>query len=379
MFSHLSSAVMSFSELPFEFDPLQPTTVLLPPEAVDWAAQISQSEPDEQQWQSYLRALALKGFHQWLAAGADDIAPYYDARQSPAVGVNCRVGDFRLCLVVQSSLGDDMVSIPIETVDGSDFAHLYVLVEVLEEAERVTVLGSLRRDKLKAALKGDYPKTASSNDTYTLPVQLFDTAPEQLLLYLSCLNPEQLAGAAAVQSPATSTASIIPINVGRWLRDRLDTVADSLAWTLMPPLAPAHQMMSVSTPEETLETMLKEVAPSGITIPPSARGAFTDLQQIGLPMRLYALVWPLLEANPPEWSLLLFLGSVSGEALPAGTRLVIKDDAQTLVEQTLAPDSNASYLYAQVIGDWHEQFTATVELANGVIFHCPPFAISLDD
>ncbi|MBD0268850.1 MAG: DUF1822 family protein, partial [Cyanobacteria bacterium Co-bin8] len=306
-----------------------------------------------------------------------------DQHRPPALGVNCRVSDFRLCLVAQGSLSDTVVAIPQATLDdASNFAHLYILAEVQEEADQVTILNGLRRDRL-LAYHQQVGLTASNNGTYSIPVQCFDTAPEDVLLYLSCLNPEHLTApqpAATNQTrlQALTSAAGGLINTGRWLQDQLDAVADSLAWRLMPPLAPANALMSIRTPTEQLEAVLRELEPSGITISPQARGAYTDLQPLGLPFRLYALTWTLFDSQTPEWSLFLFLGPVPGEQLPIGTRLTVRDDTTTLAEQTLNQEAESAYLYAQVIGTWDEQFTATIELPNGTALHWPPFVFRPD-
>ncbi|MBW4653744.1 MAG: DUF1822 family protein [Kaiparowitsia implicata GSE-PSE-MK54-09C] len=364
----------------FEFEPWRSSMVTLSAAAIDWAVQICQQEPDvAQQWPTFLRAMAVQGLQQWLEAGAQDIAIYYDRNRPPNPTVTCRVNDFRLAVVAQGSLSDEVVTIPQSAVDdAANFAHLYVLAEVQEEADQVTILAGLRRDRLLAHLRqGEL--VAQADGTYTLPVQYFDSSPEDILLYLTCLNPEQLAAASPAAASAPARPSLLTqragdlINAGRWLRDQLDTVADGLAWTLLPPLAPAHAMMSTSTPAEELEAVLRDLEPAGGSIPSTARGAYTDLQQFGLPFRLYALTWTMFEPRPPEWSLFLFLGPVPGEQLPPGTRLIVRDTEAILAEQTLSPDLDAAYLYAQVIGTWDEQFTAMVELPNGTTLNWPPF------
>ncbi|MBE9157948.1 DUF1822 family protein [Nodosilinea sp. LEGE 06152] len=366
----------------FEFTPQRATTVTLSREAVNWAVQMGQQVSDgAQPWPTFLRAMALRGLQHWLEAGALNLALYYDTHQPPTPGVNGRVGNYRLCLVAQGSLSDDEVAIPAATVnDPAGFAHLYILAEVQEEVDQVTILAGLRRDRLLAQQHtlGLVPQT---DGTYRIPIHCFDTTPEDLLLYLTCLNPAQIGGsetapAAAIALPQTlpqPDPTRAPINVGRWLRNQLDAVADSLAWTLMPPLATANAMRSMRTPVEQLEDILRKLQPTGVTIPPSARGAYTDLQTMGLPFRLYALTWTLVEPHPPEWTLFLFLGPAPGEHLPPGTRLIVRDAATVLAEQTLAQGNEGGFLYAQAIGTWDEAFTATVELPNGNTLNWPPF------
>ncbi|MGG6242682.1 DUF1822 family protein [Nodosilinea sp. AN01ver1] len=377
----------SLDPIDFEFDPLRATTVTLPQPSVDWAVQVSQQVADpSQQWSIFLRAMALQGLQQWLEGGALDLALYYDRHQPPTPGINGRVGGYRLCLVAQGSLSDDEVTIPAATVqDETNFAHLYILAEVQEEVDQVTILAGLRRDRLLAQQQ-TLGLTPQTDGTYRIPIHCFDTTPEDVLLYLTCLNPAQISGSQA-SGAETATAPIAvsqtrpqpvqtraPINVGRWLLNQLDAVADNLAWTLMPPLAPANAIRSIRSPVEQLEDILRELQPAGVIIPSTARGAYTDLQQtVGLPFRLYALTWTLVEPRPPEWTLFLFLGPAPGEQLPPGTRLIVRDATTILVEQTLAQGNESGFLYAQAIGTWHEAFTATVELPNGNTLNWPPF------
>ncbi|MGF1518952.1 MAG: DUF1822 family protein [Nodosilinea sp.] len=372
----------------FEFDPLRATTVTLSTEAVNWAAQMGEQVPEgAHQWPTFLRAMALQGLQQWLEAGALDLALYYDTQQPPTPSINGRVGDYRLCLVTQGSLSDDEVTIPASTVqDETNFAHLYILAEVQEEVDQVTILAGLRRDRLLTQQQ-TLGLTPQPDGTYRIPIHCFDTTPEDVLLYLTCLNPAQISGPQARGAETAPAAPIAvsqtsphpvqtrdPINVGRWLLNQLDAVADSLAWTLMPPLSTANAIRLLRSPVEQLEDILRQLQPAGVTVPPTARGAYTDLQQtVGLPFRLYALTWTLFEPRPPEWTLFLFLGPAPGEQLPPGTRLIVRDATTILAEQALSQINENGFLYAQAIGTWNEAFTATVELPNGNTLNWPPF------
>ena len=60
----------------FEFEPLGSTAVTLSQAAIDWAVQVCQHNVDvNQQWRTFLRAMALQGFQQWLEAGALAVPP----------------------------------------------------------------------------------------------------------------------------------------------------------------------------------------------------------------------------------------------------------------------------------------------------------------
>lgn len=389
--AHTLSTVTAMPHFPEsrdpEFQPVHSTTVTLPPADVDWASQIALSaSATPLPWQDFLRALALRGFQQWVAAGALDVALYYDAAQVPPATITCQVAGFRLCLIALGGVSPEAVPIPITTVESPDqFAHLYVLIDVEEEVDRVTILSCLRRDRL-LAYQHSTPLTLNADNTYAMPVRQFDTAPEDLLLYFTCLAPEQIATAAGAaiatapaQSPIAAAASLAQnldtalINVGSWLQNQLDEVAEQLAWTLLPPVPQLNAAPALRSPVEEMGDILTGVQ-AAVAVPPYARGAYIDCQQSGIAVRLYALTWPIFHGQQPEWSLLLCVSPADHPPLLPGVRLVIRDNTSVLVQQTLAPTSESTYLYGQVIGTWEETFTVTVELPDGDRLTWPPFA-----
>ena len=164
------------------------------------------------------------------------------------------------------------------------------------------------------------------------------------------------------------------MNVGTWLRDRLDEVAEELSWVLLPARANAPAMLSTRTPVEQYDAVVSELIERGMDIPSHARGAYRDLCWGQTALRLYVVTWDLhTSGHPPEWTLLLILGSPLGVQPPLGIRLIVRDDQQTLVEQSLTEQSLNSYLFAQVVGEQHEQFWVTVDMNNGVVVTLPPF------
>ena len=365
-----------------EFDPWQSATVILSPTDIDWAIQACQHlHQGHVQWQGYLQAIAVKGLAQWLATSELEIFAEVTADPNLAAGVNCRIGDFRIYLIAQGSLSDAVIEIPQVTVEtAGKAAHLYLLAKVQDETDQVTILGGLRRDRLLAYLQQS-KLTADEDGTYDIPVNCFDSSPEQVLLWFNCLAPEtfmEASTSALAQSlqgrvgPKNVTSTSAPINVGHWLRDQLDAVAERLAWTLMPPLSTAHAMMLDHTPEAELEGILAEIEPS-VTVPDSVKSAYTDCQTMGLPFRLYTLIWPVLTTDVPEWSLLLVLGPGETGQLPTGMQLLMGDQDKVLAQQVLTTDVGSSYLYAQVFGTWDDTFIATVQFPNGETFTFPPF------
>ena len=116
-----------------------------------------------------------------------------------------------------------------------------------------------------------------------------------------------------------------------------------------------------------LEGVRADLEAKGIPVPPEARGTYQDIQWDNLDLRLHMLVWTPAQIDDTEWALLLVLGAQPDARPPFGVKLEVKDTTQVLVEEVLEESSNNSYLYAQVIGDWNEQFQITISLNQEVI------------
>jgi len=174
---------------------LLPEVVELEVEYFEQAVRISnQVNSEPQQWQTYLNALALLSFEQWLGERVTDLAllkkncslsqPQY-ANVMEAV-CNLQVGEFNLCLIASENLRDEVVNIPRVAVDLPEFkAHFYVLVEVQEEQEQAIIRGILRYDQLVNL-------QPQQHWSYQLPLSLFDPEPNHLLYYLRFLEPSAI-------------------------------------------------------------------------------------------------------------------------------------------------------------------------------------------
>lgn len=353
---------------------------------------------------------------------------------------NLRVNTFRLALIVSSDRISPVIDCAKAAIELPDFApDFYVLMEVLEEEVQVDVYGYQRRDNLQQSVQSQsFP--ASSNWFYPLPLNWFNPEPTSLLLELRCLEPTAIArspipsptqipvpqlqtrlatltpqlqrfdalpqqlltwqeGATILSHPelveelfqiaaegrrqraenqdviSPSPSSPFPsINVASWLRDRLDTVAQELSWMLMPAFTPAMAELRSNDPFSPIQSTL---AARGIIIPAEARGAFQDQLLAPVTLRLYAVTWALPITNDsPEWTLLLVLGTVSGDFLPSGTSLQVRVAGELLDNQTAEPA--VPYLYTQVIGNLNEQFCSEIRLPNGEMIELPPFTFKVD-
>lgn len=377
-------------------DALPPESISLTLSQIQQAIQLSQSCPDpDRQWQVYLTALAQIGFEQWLQERSPDLAarvcpkPLPEEASLTPVSL-LQVGNYTLCLLTASSAMDDRIPVPITVVSESDYIpHIYVLIEVWEEQDCVNIYGYLRGDRL--IQQAVSPSTAEIATAW-LSLNWFDSNVDTLLLYLRCLNPDAILSDAILhtiaQDPATknhssglvshfSTSHLSAINVGCWLRDRLDEVAQELSWVLLPPLAVTFREIHPST--EQFDKVTMALLKQGIAIPPQSRGAYQNLIGEGIALRLYVITWQESQSTDmPEWSLLLILGAQPDDELPVGTRLIVEDDLQRLDEQILREKQPEAFLFTRVIGTWDEQFRVAIALSNGEIIHLPPFRFQPD-
>ncbi|MEO1297160.1 MAG: DUF1822 family protein, partial [Cyanobacteria bacterium J06636_16] len=346
--------------------------VPLSEEAIDWAMGLCRTIMDgEEQWRSYLRSLALIGAKQWLEDGTTPYEIQLD-QQHPDQPMVLQVNGLQMGVVPIGSLPPDTVLLPQAKVEGTQATvGLWLLVEVQEELGQVRVVQALENQQVVSQAR-----LQTVEGDYRVPLTAFTLSPDRTLFYLSYL-PQALEQS-AVQTraletptqpapPATESVRAAPLrtqvmNVGRWLQDQLDEVAQQFAWTLLDPLTPAAALRS---PTQELETILSEIEPQGVTIPQRARAAYTEVQVAGMPLRLYVLAWNVFEGGTPEWSLLVFLGPVPGDQLPSGLALRICDADSVLTQQTFFAGSESTFLFAQVFGTWDESFTLEIMPPDG--------------
>lgn len=179
---------------------LQPELIWLEPEQMEQAKAMSDRLAHEtQQWQSYLNALALLGFEQWLS----DRLPDQSIERSPKPIKSVyyvEVSGFTFCLIAVEHMLDETVRIPQAVVEQPELAaHFYVMHEVSEEQELVTVRGFCRYDELIR----DRHNYQVQDGYYQLPLAFLDAEPNHLLFYCRALQPT----AFALPSSATATAT----------------------------------------------------------------------------------------------------------------------------------------------------------------------------
>ena len=198
------------------------------------------------------------------------------------------------------------------------------------------------------------------------------------LYHLQSDRPTVADSLTALRSALAQTA----INVKAWLSNELDELARNLAWTLLPPPVFAVKglrdlsVVNRTSPTEEFAAIVTQLRRSGEDIPPEARGACQDFTLGDRQLRLFAVIWRVVERNIPEWSLLLVLGGQPNSYLPQGLQLELKESETLLDTKTVDRDTADSYLYTQVIGELNEQFTVRITLADGTAFIFPDFVFN---
>jgi len=360
-----------------DFSALDSHTVDLSAEMMKLAAQVCQSvENEQQQWQSFLDALAVAGVEQWLNQGAHSFKTTYNPQHPPNKNINLTVGNYRICVVAISDISNTQVKIPVSQSPAQS-AHLYLLAEVREEVNQVVILAGLQQKQLMV-LKKTEPNSdtpAAKDDVfYSIPVAAFEIEPEQILLYLTCLEPVAFQG--VNQSNPFNDVSTHVINAGLWLQDQLDQVATGLNWALLPPLVPANSMRPIKT---TIETVIELLSSKDVFFPPEARGASGSLTVGQVVCQLYTWVWPVEHCSQSEWSLFILLAPELSDGLPAGIQLQVSDQQGVIATEHLAEASDETYLYVQAQGTQEETFSISITLPTGEDYTLPAFGFLQTD
>ncbi len=205
---------------------LQPEVIWLEPEHFEQATRISsQVNGEAQQWQTYLNAMALSGFEQWLRERIPDKPVNREPNLIESI-CHLKVGEFKYGLIATEHVLDEVVNFPQAAIERPELAaHFYVLLEVDEEQEQMIVRGVLRYDELV-----NYCSTVnlqlSQDSCYQLPLSLFDAEPNHLLFYSRYLDPTAiplpLISPESVQDSLRETLKSTRIKLSQWLQGVLD-------------------------------------------------------------------------------------------------------------------------------------------------------------
>jgi hypothetical protein len=174
------------------------------------------------QWKTYLNSLALLGFTKYVQERIPKLKIKSEQNTNTIDNVcYLSIGKFRACLIIYDNLIDDFILIaPKLLTSAKTSAHFYVLLEVSEEEEQLNIHGFLRHDELFK-----YCQTAhlqyQPDESYQVPVSLFDSELNNLLLYTRFLSPSaiKLPRATTNNNTLTQTKTIVNkalVNLSKW-------------------------------------------------------------------------------------------------------------------------------------------------------------------
>jgi hypothetical protein len=412
-----------------DWDVLNSAEIDLSSTQIERAATVSRGiRVSEQRWQVYLTALGVLGFEQWIHERAPELSVdiehcsiWQPSANVISAGCQVRVGSFKVCVVSVGSVMGDRVSVPIAAFEAPDFAaHFYVLTQVFEEEETLAVSGFLSYDQYRR-VQGSLAVEQDWN--YSLPLEAFNIDTDALLLNLRCLAPDairlpdlvfrsiarlqansielrsQLQSQAVwnvlsvdegltllsdpdlinslYQTTSEGEAEPQPVDAGLWWREQLDRVAQDLGWMLMPiSVMRSTRGRSMRGGFDAIRSGLEN---QGIQIPDTAGGAYQTLRTEQGSFRVYAITWRLPEAtDQPEWQLLVALGAEPETDMPRSLRLEIRDEGQTLVDQS-SDDTRKEIVYGEAVAQWNEQLWITVTANHTTTFEIPPLKFEIDE
>ncbi len=360
-----------FSDFSLDFEPSLTAQIDLPLDAVLRSRIFVEAiSLPALRWQSYRALLAYEGFLQWLEDG--NVPMTLDRRNvmliqptrldGTAAIYHLEVNGFKCCIVCAE---EGEVELPVSVVDNSAQAsHFYIAIAVHEEQQQVTLQAFVRYNELRR-----HDLNMTSDRTYEIPVSVFETNFDQLLLYFTCLERSAIAlpEISLMQSQERLYQWLVQpaVNVLDWLQQQVDAITENLVWTFS---APTLSPLRSNDPISAVSTELER---SGIHVPDSAQAAYRTLTIGNYTFQLAVILW--ITQPDSEWSLLAILQAQAGDILPENTRLMIREQ-QTLIVESLTV-SDARYLIVQAFGAPGEQLLVEIQLANGDQLTLPAFTL----
>ena len=214
---------------------------------------------EAEKWQTYLNALALLGFEEWLSTRITQQPIKRDSN------INyLKVGEFKLCLIATENILDEEVNLAVDMIERPELAaHFYVLLEVLEEQEEVIIRGFLRYDELI-----NYTtrvKLQPRDGFYRLPLAQFDPEPNHLLFYSRFLEPTAIPLPIVTETKAEENLVVYlqetTTKLSQWLQGVIDE-----SWQAIDTLISPEVNLAFSTRSVELATKRGKLIDLGIQL-----------------------------------------------------------------------------------------------------------------
>lgn len=345
----------------------------LKPEDFEQSAEISHRIIDENlRWQTYQNALGLIGFEKWLKQRKPELqinknqCSIFQSQSVTKINAVCnlKVNDFIVCLINTNDFTDEFVEVTKAALDFPEFvAHFYVLIEVLEEQQQVIINGFLRYDQLNQ-YRGSVNLQKSESGDYQLPLSLFNSKPNQLLLYLNFLAPSAIPIPSSFPAiPVMSTKEIIGqasqsiVNLSRWLHGAFDT-----GWQATEAiLAPSNQTEFAFRFREG-RSQETDATESSLAI--AKRGKLLNLGIEKADESVVLIVGFKAVEEPNKFQVFVEICSTENQTyLPQDLQLMVLDETGTAVMQAQARNTNKN-ICLDFKGNTKEQFSIKVILGD---------------
>ena len=209
---------------------LETTTISLEPEYFNKAREISNKVTgEENQWKTYLSAIALFAFEEYLHELVPEIqlnidnASIFQPQHQTLIDAVCNIklNNFKLCLVAIDNLADSWITLPENIINFPQLAaHLYVLLQVVEDEEKLIFRGFMYRDEILEYQDRVVNITGTNQDcnNFKIPLFCFDTEINNLLIYSRFLEPDTIT-LPTVKPSINKVSNVVTqsvVNLGQW-------------------------------------------------------------------------------------------------------------------------------------------------------------------
>lgn len=330
-----------------EFRLLLPEVIWLKQEYFEYARETrNQVKSEAYQWQTYLNALAVQSFEEWLKERIPDQLVIRDDNVIEA-GSHLKVGEFKFWVIATEHLLDEMVDVPQNGIDNpEEAANFYVLLEVLEEQEEVVLRGFMRHDQL-VNYRSKLDLQLLEDGCYQLPLSEFDTEPNHLLYYCRFLEPTTIPLAVSAETKAEEKSlrhlKKTTIKLSQWLQGVFDE-----GW---------HAINTLTSPERNLALRNRNVE-KGVK-----RCKLIDLG-IQLGSQTVALLVNISEAEE-KLGILIQLHPTGGERyLPPNLKLTLLSKPGKTLQQVQARGQDNYIQLKPFKGEVGKRFSIEVSLLD---------------
>ncbi|KST69420.1 hypothetical protein BC008_35455 [Mastigocoleus testarum BC008] len=252
---------------------MEPPIIPLQSKYFDQAREISQKViGEENQWKTYLSAIALFAFVEGLQEIVPDIkididnASIFQPQHKSLTDTVCNIqlSNLKLCLITIDNLSDDWITVPESIINSPKLAgHLYVLLQIMEAEGQLIIHGFMHRDDiLKYQESVNTTSTNRHNNSVKVPFSRFDPEINNLLIYSRLLEPD------AITLPTENVVTPVVIakihkashaitqslvNLGQWWNDVFEEGWESLGEILTLQIPDPVYLRSNHSPEYPIQ------------------------------------------------------------------------------------------------------------------------------